>query len=318
MQMFARVITNSAPAMYLLAFFFALGTILFGSIIFFCESGTWWPVEKLVAYESDTTLRIRTFCATCNDMAMRYPEGVNLRQDLEGTRLEPTPFPTIIHAFWWVATTTTTVGYGDTFPTTTAGKIVGVSTMLSGILVLALPITIIGANFANEYSKSELSKIDKEEGNTPEAAVEEITPPVHKSAVVVPVDSGKTQDGGAKMHYDRKRRTTVITQANAEQSNPFDVLKKKPGVKRNTLAGKTGGHSFDRLVDMAEDESVATQDVLLAMDIDALSPKECQTLLGLLQLKALARNSRRGSAGSAGSVSAVSEGEEEDSGGPPI
>ena len=141
--------------------------------------------------------------------------------------------------------------------------------------------------------------------------MEEITPPVHKSAVVVPVDSGKTQDGGAKMHYDRKRRTTVITQANAEQSNPFDVLKKKPGVKRNTLAGKTGGHSFDRLVDMAEDESVATQDVLLAMDIDALSQKECQTLLGLLQLKALARNSRRGSAGSAGSVSAVSEGEEE-------
>ena len=113
------------------------------------------------------------------------------------------------------------------------------------------------------------------------------------------------------MHYDRKRRTTVITQANAEQSNPFDVLKKKPGVKRSTLAGKTSGQSFDRLVDMAEDESVATQDVLLAMDIDALSPKECQTLLGLLQLKALARNSRRGSAGSAGSVSAVSEGEED-------
>ena len=52
--------------------------------------------------------------------------------------------------------TLTSVGYGDIYPITAPGKLIGSFAALSGLLVLALPITIIGANF-DEARKYELS-----------------------------------------------------------------------------------------------------------------------------------------------------------------
>jgi voltage-gated potassium channel len=41
-------------------------------------------------------------------------------------------------ALWWSSTTITTVGYGDVFPVTTAGRLVGVVTMVVGISTFAV------------------------------------------------------------------------------------------------------------------------------------------------------------------------------------
>ena len=56
-------------------------------------------------------------------------------------------FPT---ALWWAATTVTTVGYGDTSPLTTAGRVLGVLLMIVGIGVFGIFTASVAAYFVGE------------------------------------------------------------------------------------------------------------------------------------------------------------------------
>ena len=71
------------------------------------------------------------------------------------TMYEQSPFSSIVSTFWWAWVTMTTVGYGDHYPTTLIGKIFGMVVMFFGVLVIALPITVIGSNFATAYNREQ-------------------------------------------------------------------------------------------------------------------------------------------------------------------
>ncbi|MEX0341328.1 MAG: ion transporter [Erythrobacter sp.] len=86
--------------------------------------------------------------------------------------LQPKAFGSIPRALWWAVITLTTVGYGDVYPVTTAGRLVGMLVAIGGVLLVALPTGIVAAAFSDamqrrrEAMKKALEEI---EGVSPDA-----------------------------------------------------------------------------------------------------------------------------------------------------
>ncbi|XP_071093324.1 potassium voltage-gated channel protein Shaw-like [Haliotis cracherodii] len=65
---------------------------------------------------------------------------------------ETNTFENIPVALWWAIITMTTVGYGDYYPESIPGYVVGIICALSGLVTLSMPIAIIATNFSAYYS----------------------------------------------------------------------------------------------------------------------------------------------------------------------
>jgi len=69
---------------------------------------------------------------------------------LVGHWVEPETFPSLFDSFWWTMTTLTTVGYGDFFPSSVAGRWLGIFLFLFGIGIIGALIgklVEVGATF---------------------------------------------------------------------------------------------------------------------------------------------------------------------------
>ena len=62
---------------------------------------------------------------------------------------------------WWGVATLTTVGYGDVYPITALGKILGAFIAIMGVGIFALPAGIIASGFESEIRKNQRRKIEK-------------------------------------------------------------------------------------------------------------------------------------------------------------
>jgi hypothetical protein len=122
-QLLIRAIQSSIQALALLLIWLAIAIVFFGALMFYCEFGEY----------SDTT-------------------GTWMRTTTDGQNIEATPFLSIAHAFYFVVISLTTTGYGDFVPTSPAGRVIACIITVCGILMLALPISIVGGRFQEEYT----------------------------------------------------------------------------------------------------------------------------------------------------------------------
>jgi voltage-gated potassium channel len=67
---------------------------------------------------------------------------------------QPDKFGSIPRAMWWAAVTLTTIGYGDVYPITIAGKIIAVLVAVAGIGLIAMPAGILAAAFSDAMVRS--------------------------------------------------------------------------------------------------------------------------------------------------------------------
>lgn len=125
-----RLVTNamsaSLDALKLFLLVLVLVVVVFSSAIYYTERGEWNEYQELYYRRDPNTGEMET---------------------------HPSTFQSIPASFWWSITTLTTVGYGDMYPFTTEGKIMGTCTILVGLVMLALPLSILGTNFVEERMK---------------------------------------------------------------------------------------------------------------------------------------------------------------------
>lgn len=137
LKILSNTLITSAP---MNAFLLAVALIIFvvcGAIGFLIEGG-----EFKVSHE--------------------YPNGTYMRTDLLGEHLEPTPFISVLHGMYWSIVTSTTVGYGDMYTTTAGGRIFTCACTFLGIIVIAMPVTVLGTHFSKEYEKEYMVEEEQE------------------------------------------------------------------------------------------------------------------------------------------------------------
>jgi voltage-gated potassium channel Kch len=148
-EMFINILDDAMPALIILWFMTSITCILFASTMMAAE-GSWYSVDHFVD---------------------EYPTGCYVRPTTVGYDVEVTPFRDILFTFWWFFSTATTVGYGDIFPTTTLGRTIGICTFYVGIVLLALPITIVGGSFTKYYQVWVDEFAAEEEPNEPVVSI---------------------------------------------------------------------------------------------------------------------------------------------------
>ncbi|GMI23078.1 hypothetical protein TrCOL_g8136 [Triparma columacea] len=125
---FGRVMKRSTPALNLLFVILFFGMLVFGSLIYECERGSW-------KYTDLTS----------------PPSWQYVRTEDDGVTEEITPFTSIPAAYWWFIVTATTVGYGDMSPTSPYGKGISVLAIILSLLVVAFPVSVFTNLWKEEF-----------------------------------------------------------------------------------------------------------------------------------------------------------------------
>ena len=79
--------------------------------------------------------------------------------------VQPEAFDNALSGLWWAAATMFTVGYGDIYPITAAGKLMGILITTLGVGLVAIPTGIISAGFVEQYEVFKTRSEEAEEND---------------------------------------------------------------------------------------------------------------------------------------------------------
>ncbi|PNW77345.1 hypothetical protein CHLRE_10g432550v5 [Chlamydomonas reinhardtii] len=119
---------KSMDMLFLMVFFISLCIVFFSTLEYYAERGDW--DEELGYYVRPLETQF---------------------YDTDPPTPKPSPFSSIVQGFWWAIVTLMTVGYGDVIPVSAAGKFIASVAMICGVLSLALPISVVGTTFSNDW-----------------------------------------------------------------------------------------------------------------------------------------------------------------------
>lgn len=85
--------------------------------------------------------------------------------------VQPEVFDNALSGFWWAMQTITTIGYGDIYPVTYLGKLLGIVIALLGVGMVAIPTGIISASFVEHERSSRAEEKRLEEDTLPKEDV---------------------------------------------------------------------------------------------------------------------------------------------------
>jgi voltage-gated potassium channel len=94
---------------------------------------------------------------------------------------QPQQFSNAFSGLWWAVATLTTVGYGDIYPITPVGRILGAIIALLGIGMAAVPTSILSAGFVELLDKRKKEEEAKNSAGQPgeKEKPEKKEPPVY-------------------------------------------------------------------------------------------------------------------------------------------
>lgn len=160
LQLVIQAMRKSSQAAIVLTVFLGIGIVVFSSLIFYVEK-LGCPYRHALAgarVEGSSMTKLEDHVAQCRGVSGMSDYGLCCNDNDA-----PVDYPNIIAAFWWSIVTIMTVGFGDLYPRTLLGRMVGTLTMLAGILLIALSIAILGLKFQEVYQEHQIKVNGKQE-----------------------------------------------------------------------------------------------------------------------------------------------------------
>lgn len=132
---------------------------------------------------------------------------------------QPEVFTDAFSGLWWAVSTILTVGYGDMYPITIAGKVMAIIIAILGVGVVAIPTGIVSAGFVEHYNRMQreafrgketvalsagpnsgligldMDRLNREFGISPLVIIRD-------GCVIIPTDDVHVKSGDTLVYYD--------------------------------------------------------------------------------------------------------------------